>query len=152
VKASPGHPGGLTTRNASLRRRLLSLIYESLILAALLLAGALPMVMLTRTWDPITARPALQLWLLLLCALNYVWQWVRTGQTLPMKTWRLRLVAADGKPVTPARAVCRYGIALFSTALCGLGFVWALMDRDRQFLHDRLAGTRIVTTEPGTTA
>ena len=126
---------------------MLSLIYETLILAALLLAGALPMAVLTRTWDQAAARPALQIWLLLLCALYYVWQWVRTGQTLPMKTWRLRLVAADGKPVTTARAVCRYALALFSTALCGLGFVWALIDRDRQFLHDRLAGTRIVTTE-----
>ncbi len=140
-------PGGHAAANASLRRRLLSLIYEALILAALLLAGALPVVMLTRTWDPTAARITLQVWLLLLCALYYVWQWVRKGQTLPMKTWRLRLVAADGKPVTPARAVCRYALALFSTALCGLGFVWALMDRDRQFLHDRLAGTRIVTTE-----
>lgn len=126
---------------------MLSLIYESLILIALLLAGALPMVMLTRTWEQAVARPVLQVWLLLLCALYYVWQWVRTGQTLPMKTWRLRLVAADGKPVTTVRAACRYSLALFSAALCGLGFVWALIDRDRQFLHDRLAGTRIINTE-----
>ena len=144
---SSGHPGGYAATNASLRHRMLSLIYESLILIALLLAGALPMVMLTRTWEQAVARPVLQVWLLLLCALYYVWQWVRTGQTLPMKTWRLRLVAADGKPVTTVRAACRYSLALFSAALCGLGFVWALIDRDRQFLHDRLAGTRIINTE-----
>ncbi len=142
-----GHAASNTAVNANLKRRLLSLIYESLILAALLLAGALPMVMLTRTWDPAAARPAMQVWLLLLCALFYVWQWVRTGQTLPMKTWRLRLVTTDGRPVTTPRAVCRYGFALLSAAICGLGFVWALIDRDRQFLHDRLAGTRIIAVE-----
>jgi uncharacterized RDD family membrane protein YckC len=133
--------------SASLKRRILSLIYESLILAALLLAGALPVVVITRTWDPAFARPVLQIWLLLVCGLYYVWQWVRTGQTLPMKTWRLRLVTRNGSPLTPTHATLRYVLALASTLVVGLGFLWALMDRDRQFLHDRLAGTRIIAAE-----
>lgn len=136
-----------STGNATLKRRFLSLVYEALILAAVLLAGALPVVMLTRTWDHAMARPMLQVWLLLLCGLYYVWQWVGKGQTLPMKTWRLRLVSDSGASVTAARATLRYVLALISTALLGLGFLWALLDRDRLFLHDRLAGTRIITTE-----
>lgn len=143
MTASSSHsPAG-----ASLKRRLLSLIYESLILAALLLAGALPVVMLTRTWDHALARPLLQAWLLFLCGLYYVWQWATAGQTLPMKTWRLRLVARDGSTVTVARATLRYVLALAGTLMLGLGFLWALLDRDRHFLHDRLAGTRIITTD-----
>lgn len=133
--------------NASLRRRLLSLIYEALILAALLLAGALPAVFLTRTWDPALARPLLQVWLLILCGLYYVWQWVDAGQTLPMKTWRLQLVTNDGSPVMMTRAILRYVMAIAGTFMLGLGFLWALIDRDRYFLHDRLAGTRIVMKE-----
>ncbi len=133
---------------ASIKRRLLSLIYESLVLAAILLAGALPAVMLTRTWDPAIARGALQLWLAGVCGVYCVWQWVSAGQTLPMKTWRLRVVTNDGSPLTPARATARYALALVSTFALGLGFVWALLDRDRQFVHDRLAGTRIIDT-PG---
>jgi len=35
-------------------------------------------------------------------------------------------------------------LALISLGVCGLGFAWALVDKDRQFLHDRLAGTRLV--------
>jgi uncharacterized RDD family membrane protein YckC len=135
------------TGGASLKRRLLSLIYESLILAALLLAGALPVVMLTRTWDHALARAFLQIWLLFLCGLYYVWQWVHVGQTLPMKTWRLRLVARDGSTVTVARATLRYALALAGTLMFGSGFLWALLDRKRHFLHDRLAGTRIITTD-----
>ncbi len=143
MTASSGSPAA----GASLKRRLLSLIYEILILVALLLAGALPMVMLTRTWDHALARPTLQVWLLLLCGLYYVWQWVGKGQTLPMKTWRLRLVSHDGAPLTAARATLRYVLALSGALLLGTGFLWALIDRERQFLHDRLAGTRIISTE-----
>ena len=142
MTASSGGPA-----DASLKRRLLSLIYESLILAALLLFGALPVVMLTRTWDHTAARAAMQIWLLALCGLYYVSQWARVGQTLPMKTWRLRLTARDGSPVTVNRAIGRYLLALASTAMLGLGFLWALIDRDRLFLHDRVAGTRIINTE-----
>ena len=138
---------GNTRADASLKRRLLSLIYELLILAALLMGGALPVVILTRTWDHALARTVLQVWLLALCGLYYVWQWKTTGQTLPMKTWRLQLVAKDGAPITMTRALMRYVFALAGTFMLGFGFLWALIDRDRQFLHDRLAGTRIITVK-----
>ena len=133
--------------DASLKRRLLSLIYESLVLAALLFFGALPVVMLTRTWDHAVARAVLQIWLPALCGFYFVWQWARVGQTLPMKTWRLQVVARDGSTLTVARATLRYLLALASTSLLGVGFLWALADRERHFLHDRLAGTRIISTD-----
>lgn len=123
----------------------MSLIYESLILAAVVLTAALPLVMITRGWAHLPARTVLQASLLAICAGFYIWQWSGTGQTLPMKTWRLRLVTADGEPVTPRRALIRYLAVLLSLAILGLGFLWALLDRDRQFLHDRLAGTRLVS-------
>jgi uncharacterized RDD family membrane protein YckC len=61
-----------------------------------------------------------------------------------MKTWRLRLVARDGGSLTWRQAWLRYLAALVGLAVLGLGFVWALFDRDRLFLHDRIAGTRLV--------
>lgn len=130
---------------AGLRRRLLSLIYESLILAAVVMAAALPLVMITRGWAHAPARAFLQSGLLVACACFYVWQWSGSGQTLPMKTWRLRLVTADGAPVTRKRAFIRYLATLTSVATLGLGFLWAILDRDRQFLHDRMAGTRLIS-------
>ena len=130
--------------NASLRRRLISLVYEGLILATVLMAGTLPAVMLTRTWEQWSARLTLQLWLIALCSCFYVWQWAGMGQTLPMKTWKLRLVAKNGTPLSHARALLRYAAALVSVATLGLGYLWALVDRDGLFLHDRLAGTRLV--------
>ena len=78
----------------------------------------------------------------------FVGFWTRGGQTLAMKTWRIRLEAAAGGPVDTARAVRRYLFALVGAAALGFGFLWALLDREGQFLHDRLAGTRLSAVPP----
>ena len=132
---------------AGLVRRLVSLTYEALVLCALLALAALPFVVLTRGMEHVIARPVFQLYLLFIAGWYFVYQWSHGGQTLPMKTWRLRLVRRDGEVPTLSQAARRYCLALAGTLAIGGGFVWALFDRDRQFLHDRLAGTRIVKDE-----
>ena len=72
------------------------------------------------------------------------WYWRRSGQTLAMQTWKLRIVSVDGNPVSLRQGWLRYALAWPSVLFFGAGLVWALFDRDRQFLHDRLSGTRIV--------
>ncbi|MBI2295231.1 MAG: RDD family protein [Betaproteobacteria bacterium] len=129
---------------ASLARRLLSLLYETLLLLAVLMVGALPFVALAPSDERIAARPLFQLFLFALAGAYFIWQWLRGGQTLPMKTWRLRLVTREGGALTLRHGVQRYLFALAGSLLFGAGFLWALLDRERQFLHDRLAGTRIV--------
>ena len=69
------------------------------------------------------------------------------GQTLPMKTWRMRLTLANGEPLGTSRAALRYLAAIASLATLGAGFLWALIDKDKQFLHDRVCGTRLFQTE-----
>jgi len=133
--------------DAPLFRRALSLVYESLLLAAVLMVAAVPFVPLARGVDPIGARIAFQLYLLGISGIYFGGQWSRGGQTLPMKTWRLRLVTLDGGPLTRAHAARRLAFALAGIAACGAGYLWALADPDRRFLHDRLAGTRIVTAD-----
>jgi uncharacterized RDD family membrane protein YckC len=61
-----------------------------------------------------------------------------------MQTWRLKIVAGDGQLASLGRCWLRYALAWPSVLLAGFGLLWALVDRDRQFLHDRLAGTCIV--------
>lgn len=85
-----------------------------------------------------------QVWLALACGGYFVYCWVKGGSTLPMKTWHLRLAQADGSAVGWRRAWLRYAFALPGALLFGAGFWWAFIDRDRQFLHDRLAGTRVL--------
>jgi uncharacterized RDD family membrane protein YckC len=132
---------------AGLVRRLLSLAYEVLLLGGVLAFAATPYVILTRGAEHFIARPLLQLYLVLLAGGYFVWQWGRGGQTLPMKTWRLRVVARDGGALSLRQGVLRYCLALAGSLALGAGFAWAIVDREHQFLHDRLAGTRIVRDE-----
>lgn len=132
---------------ATLARRALSLIYEALLLTALLLAGSLPFVMMTQGMDARLARPLLQAHLVVLAGAYFVWQWRRGGSTLAMKTWRLRVVTRNGAPLAWRHALARYGFALAGTLLAGAGFLWAFVDREGLFLHDRLAGTKIIMND-----
>jgi uncharacterized RDD family membrane protein YckC len=76
-------------------------------------------------------------------AAYFLWCWLRGGQTLAMKTWKIRLVAPGHDRVPPLTALLRFALALFAVPT-GIALGWALFDRERQFLHDRLAGTRLV--------
>ena len=129
---------------APLGRRLLSLVYEVLLVAALLWCASLLFWTIEREVTPTHARRVFQLSLAGIAGVYFVWQWTRGGQTLPMKTWRLRLVSSDGEAVTTRQAVMRYFAAMAGSLAFGAGFVWAVFDREGRFLHDRIAGTRII--------
>ena len=73
--------------------------------------------------------------------------WRRGGQTLGMRPWRLRVVAADGSAPTARVLWLRYAIATLSTAACGLGLLWSLVDRERRTWHDLATRTLFVRVE-----
>jgi uncharacterized RDD family membrane protein YckC len=128
---------------ASLGVRLLSLFYEAVLLFAIIFLASYLFLSLARDAQSGFARLVFQAYLLAVCGAYFMFCWVRSGQTLPMKTWRLRLVTPSGGPITVAMAFKRY-LAAVPAMLSGIGILWALVDRERQFLQDRLAGTRIV--------
>ena len=130
---------------ASRRRRLSSLLYEALVIVALMLfLLLLPIAVFSGVSHLIPAPGLLWFYLFLLLGVYFVWCWVKAGQTLAMKTWRLTLVdAQSARPLRPLQAVVRYGMGW----LCwptGLALLWSFLDPDGQFLHDRIAGTRIL--------
>jgi len=128
-------------------RRLACMLYESLVVFAVLLIGfLLPQIVLS-AFGVVVSGKLLWLHTLALLMFYFVWFWLNGGQTLPMKTWKLVLIGADGRRLRPLQAVLRYLVAWPSVLLCGIGIFWALFDKDRQFLHDRIAGTRIVYTD-----
>ena len=124
-----------------------SALYELLILAAVVLIATFPFLAIVGDSTIGWRRHLLQAWVLFVVGAYLVWFWTRGGQTLAMKTWRIRLVRDDGGAVSPGRAVHRYLLAVLGTFAIGLGFLWAFFDRDRQFLHDRLAGTALIPVE-----
>jgi uncharacterized RDD family membrane protein YckC len=134
----------MATERPGITRLLASLLYEALVIAAILLIGfLLPQIVLSGFG---LAMPGKMLWLHVfgLLLVYFVWFWLNGGQTLAMKTWKLRIVDAQGGRLRPLQALLRYLAAWPSIALLGIGLLWALFDRDRQFLHDRIAGTRVV--------
>jgi uncharacterized RDD family membrane protein YckC len=126
-------------------RRLASMCYETLLLAGVLVVTLIVPHVLVGAFA-LRAASAPFLWgHLFVVLLGYlVFFWSRGGQTLAMKTWRIRLLTRTGKPVPTRQALLRYVLCWPSLGLFGAGIVWALIDRDGQFLHDRMAGTQLV--------
>ena len=121
----------------------MSLVYEGLLLSAVLFVASYLFLSLARDAQSGLPRALFQFYLLSVCGAYFVFCWTRTGQTLPMKTWRMRVVKLEGGALSIGRAFWRYLLAI-AGMLSGLSLLWAPFDRERQFLHDRLAGTRIV--------
>lgn len=131
----------------SIKRRLICMVYEALLLAGIAFFAGLLFLAATGTAQSGWTRHAFQVYLFLVIGLYFVGFWRRAGQTLPMKTWKLRLVGKNGARVTLRQAMLRYLCAWPCLLLGGVGIVYASFDRQHQFLHDRLAGTRVVTSE-----
>jgi uncharacterized RDD family membrane protein YckC len=129
-----------------LGRRLAAMAYEALLVFAVAFFAAWLFFFASGGRDATRGlvRSELQLFIVIVLAAYFLWCWLRGGQTLAMRAWRIRLV-----DVTPKKAVLRFVLAL---ALLPLSILWALVDRDRQFLHDRLAGTRLIDARPTTSS
>ncbi|MEE8150492.1 MAG: RDD family protein [Nitrosomonadaceae bacterium] len=128
-------------------RRLLSMTYELLLLVAVLFIAGLIFHLMFHDTDSPFFKIVFQLYLLSVAGIDLIWFWTHGGQTLAMQTWKLRVISADGKKISMRQAIARYLFAVTSISFFGCGILWALFDRDRQFLHDRLAGTKIINVE-----
>lgn len=148
-KASATIPAAPPVVNSpGIGRRLAALLYEALLLIGVLgVLFVLPHVVLGAGWKIEASGAVKWLHVFLVLLVYFIWQWRKSGQTLAMRTWKIKLVSATtGTTISPRQAALRYVLAWPSLLLCGLGLIWALVDRDRQFLHDRLAGTRLIQT------
>jgi len=134
--------------NASLVKRFAAMVYEFLSLVAIWLLCTFVFVMLFGSAETATARFSLQLLLWVVTGVYMMTCWVKTGQTLAAQAWKIKLVNNDDRPLTLKQAFIRYLLASMSLLVFGLGFIWALFDKDRLFLHDRLIQTRFIQVQP----
>ncbi len=146
-------------------------VYEGVLLFGVVMVAGLFYGIVTRQEHALVGTTGLQVFTFLVLGAYFVFFWSRTGQTLAMQTWHIRLVTRDGQPVGRLRATCRYLLAwlwfvpaLATVALSGLkgggptfgavlagvlayaGLAW--LHPQRQFWHDAVCGTRLISWKP----
>lgn len=153
----------------SLGRRLACMVYEALLLTGVVFATGFLFGILTQTRNALDNRHGLQLIVFVVLGAYFVWFWSK-GQTLAMKTWHLSLREQNGALVSQGRAFVRYLLAWVwvippivaasalnagSASTITIVFIWigiwsllSFLRKDRQFLHDAWANTRLVYIKP----
>lgn len=125
-------------------QRLLCLLYDFLLLFAVIFMASLVFVPLFSSIDPLYFKPFYQFYLLTIMGVYFIWFWTHGGQTLAMQTWKLRIVDSKDQSITKKQAITRYLLALVLYPFFFITLIWMFFDRDRQFLHDRIAGTKVI--------
>lgn len=129
--------------NASLPRRLGAMLYDGLLVLAVLFLATLPFVA-ALGGEPVPAGTlSYRIAMIGVVYAFFVVFWTRYGRTLGMQTWGLRIETEDGRRPDLRAASLRFAAALLSWLPAGLGFLWQLVDREGLSWHDRLSGTRI---------
>ncbi len=157
---------------ASILRRLSAMLYESLLLLAVSFPPLLLSAIIATLSGQVNLLVSLiaPFGLIFFWGLYFCYAWQKAGQTLPMKVWRLRLENQQGVLLSRRQIGLRFFWALLFLALIpalvyylsrlsalppllsfGLAILWWLLpwgyshfDSDKQFLYDRLVGSRIV--------
>jgi uncharacterized RDD family membrane protein YckC len=74
----------------------------------------------------------------------YTWFWIRSGQTLGMVSWRLKLLSTENQLISVPQALVRFFAAWPAFFMFGIGFLWIYVDKDKGTLHGRLSNTKVV--------
>jgi uncharacterized RDD family membrane protein YckC len=132
-------------QNTGLLRRLAAMLYDALLVGALLFMATIPFIAV-RGGEPVEPVGNLlyQVVLALVIYGFFVGFWTWRGRTLGMQSWRLQLLTPDGKLPTLGSASLRFFAALLSWLPAGLGFLWQLWDPEKLTWHDRISKTRLV--------
>lgn len=149
-------------------RRFACMMYEGVLLFGVVFLAGYAFDTLTQSRDAMMFRHLRQFILFLAIGVYFVLSWHRRGQTLPMKTWNVRLVDTSGQRPGVGRLIARYlllwPIPLLSMLIIYITarttgylatdllmvftpftlFIWTWFDPQKQFLHDRLLGTRLI--------
>ena len=150
----------------SLLRRMACWLYEGMLIFGVMFIADYLFSTLTQTRHAMDNRHAQQFFLFVVFGIYFVWFWSH-GQTLAMKTWHIRVTDLKGCALSQQRALWRYilswlwflpplaaswifNIEVRNSLFIAAGWIlfWALLSRlhpRRQFLHDALAGTRLVS-------
>lgn len=139
---------------APLWKRFMAMLYDFFLIVALSMAygglvtaiNAFNTEAQTQNYQPTVSGLEFQLGWLSVIFSFYCFFWLKAGQTVGMKAWRLKIVSNNDKPLTFWQCLLRFIGAVLSFAVAGLGFFWAIIDPKKATLHDKLSLSRVVIT------
>lgn len=154
-----------------LARRMAAFMYEGVLLFGVVFVAGYFFSAMTQQRHAMQGQHALQAFLFAVLGIYFAWFWSRGGQTVAMKAWHIRVVDRQGRGLSQARALARYVLsylwfvpallsawasglhstgAIMGALLAGIAAyaVLALLLPQKQFLHDVLCGTQLITQLP----
>lgn len=163
---------GLSDLRPSRSRLFASMMYEGVLLFAVTFLAGYLFDTLTQSRHGLVLRGTRQIWLFFAIGAYFFICWRRNGQTLPMKAWHIRLQSTKGGALTWPQMLTRYAL-MWPIPLAGSALIWVAatlsgwpaflmfivatpflvflptwFTQNGQFLHDRLAGTRLISVQP----
>lgn len=139
---------------AGLPRRLAALLYDSFLVAAIwMLVGYLLQLIFgpdtSQLVDGQVLTDPLQgniLFVLMVASSSgfYLWFWTRSGQTLGMLAWHMRVVDLNNQPLSLQRAAVRWLAAWPAFFLLGIGYLWLLLDPNGDAVHDKISASKVI--------
>ncbi|MEY3219761.1 MAG: hypothetical protein RIT27_1118 [Pseudomonadota bacterium] len=143
-------------KSAGLFKRLAAIFYDVLMLIAVLimagffakLIGFIPPMPIENQTKDVTywlLRIGFNTYVYLICYFYFAYPWVKTGQTLGMRTWKIKVVNLDGTTLSYKTATIRFFVAILSWITLGFGFWRSLFDKEKRTWHDALSQTRLVS-------
>ena len=128
-----------SVKYAGLFRRLLAIIYDLFLLLALLFVATAIATIFNKGNAIEPGQPLYPFYIVYLLTVTFAffaWFWTHGGQTLGMKTWKIRLQQVDGQRVSWRLALIRFFSAILSWSLLGMGFIWSLFQSQKRTWHD----------------
>lgn len=149
-------------------RRFACMVYEGMLLFGLVFIAGFIFDIVTDSRHALNLRAARQAFLFILISIYFLSAWAKSGQTLAMKTWHIRLLSADGTSPSLKRLLARYvlmwvfplitamiieisarssqvpAISLLIIFAPFSNFIYTWLDPNQQFVHDRICHTRLV--------
>jgi len=124
----------------SIWRRLLSILYDSFLIFALLMIMTMPFSSFN-VEEHFVLKIIMQIYIYLIIQFFFVWFWVNNRATLGMQSWGITITDDKGNGISYKRAIIRFNMAIMSFAIFGLGFFMSILRKDKKCMHDIISKT-----------
>lgn len=134
-------------KHCSFFRRFAAIIYDSILLCSVFFFATFILISSFGEGEIESGNYLYNIFLIFIAYLYYSWHWIGGRQTLGMRSWGINIISESNAKLNWKQASLRYIASLLSLALFGLGFFWALIDKNKLALHDRLSKTKLLIEE-----